>query len=435
MIDERFDAIVVGAGMAGNAAALTLAQRGLKVLQLERGEYAGSKNVQGAILYADMLEKLIPDFREDAPLERHLVEQRFWMMDDRSHTGLHYRSDDFNEERPNRYTIIRAQFDKWFSKKVQEAGAVVLCETTVTELVQDAYGKVIGVRTDRRDGEVHADVVVLAEGVSGLLGTRAHLREIPKPENVALAVKEMHFLPRETIEARFNLKGDEGTVIEAVGTVSRGMTGMGFIYANKECISLGIGCLVSDFQNTGETPYGLLDRFKRHPSVAPLIEGSEVKEYSAHLIPEGGYKAIPQLFGDGWVVVGDAAQLNNAIHREGSNLAMTSGQLAGQAIFLIKSRRDPMTAENLSLYKTMIDSSFVMKDLKKYRDMPTLLHTQSQNFFLTYPQLVSKAMQNFVRVDGTPKGEKEKSTLKSFVSARSWSGLLGDAFRFARAWR
>ena len=73
----------------------------------------------------------------------------------------------------------------------------------------------------------------------------------------------MHFLPRETIEARFNLKGDEGIVIEAAGTISRGMTGMGFIYTNKESISLGIGCLVADFQKTGETPYGLLERFKR----------------------------------------------------------------------------------------------------------------------------------------------------------------------------
>src|SRR5262249_45596123 len=155
MIEEKFDAIVVGAGMAGNAAALTMAKRGMKVLQLERGEYSGSKNVQGAILYADMLEKLIPDFREDAPLERHLVEQRFWMMDDRSHTRLHSRSDDLNEEKATRYTIIRAQFDKWFSQKVREAGATVLCETTVTELAQDAYGKVIGVRTDRRDGEIH----------------------------------------------------------------------------------------------------------------------------------------------------------------------------------------------------------------------------------------------------------------------------------------
>lgn len=435
MIEEKFDAIVVGAGMAGNAAALTLAEQGLKVLQLERGEYSGSKNVQGAILYAEMLEKLIPNFREDAPLERHLVEQRFWMMDDRSHVGLHYKSDDFNEEKPNRYTIIRAQFDKWFSSRVREAGALVICETTVTDLVRGANGKVIGVRTDRAGGEVHADVVVLAEGVNALLGSRAGLRKVPQADNVALAVKEMHFLPRETIEARFNLKGDEGTVIEAVGTISRGMTGMGFIYANKECISLGIGCLVSDFQKTGEAPYQLIERFKRHPSVAPLIEGSEVKEYSAHLIPEGGYKAIPQLFGDGWVVVGDAAQLNNAVHREGSNLAMTSGRLAAKAIFQIKARKDPMTAQNLSLYKKMLDESFVMKDLKKYKDMPALLHTQSRNFFLTYPQLVSKAMQNFVRVDGTPKVDKEKTTIRSFVAARSWTGLFGDAFRLARAWR
>ncbi|MBI1867691.1 MAG: FAD-dependent oxidoreductase [Methylocystis sp.] len=435
MIEEKFDAIVIGAGMAGNAAAYTMASRGLDVLQLERGEYPGSKNVQGAILYADMLEALIPNFREEAPLERHLIEQRFWMVTDRSHTGMHYRSDDFNEEKANRYTIIRSQFDRWFSREVQAKGAIVISETTVTELVSDAYGKVIGVRTDRRGGTIFADVVVIAEGVNGLLGSRAGLRPAPKPEHVALAVKEMHFLPRETIEARFNLHGDEGVVIEAAGTISKGMTGMGFIYTNKESVSVGMGCLVADFAETGETPYGLLETFKAHPSVAPLLEGSEVKEYAAHLIPEGGYNTIPQLFGDGWVVVGDAAQLNNAIHREGSNLAMTSGRLAGEAIFQVKSRRDPMTKQNLALYKKFLDASFVMKDLKKYKDMPKLLHTQSHNFFLTYPTLVAKAMDNFLRVDGAPKLDKEKASIRAFVKERTLRGLFGDALRLARAWR
>src|ERR1019366_1131161 len=259
MIEERFDAIVIGAGMAGNAAAYTMASRGLKVLQLERGEYPGSKNVQGAILYADMLENIIPNFREEAPLERHLIEQRFWMMSERSHTGMHHRSDDFNEEKPNRYTIIRSQFDRWFSKQVQAQGAVVICETTVTELISDAYGKVIGVRTDRDGDRIFCDVVVLAEGVNGLLGTRAGLRARPKPDHVALAVKEMHFLPQETIEARFNLRGDEGVVVEAVGSISNGMTGMGFVYTNKESLSIGIGCLVSDFAEKAVTPYGLLE--------------------------------------------------------------------------------------------------------------------------------------------------------------------------------
>ncbi|PDT77474.1 NAD(P)-binding protein [Sinorhizobium sp. BJ1] len=434
MTEEKFDAIVVGAGMSGNAAAYTMASRGLKVLQLERGEYPGSKNVQGAILYANMLETIIPDFRDDAPLERHLVEQRFWLMDDTSHTGMHYRSDDFNEPTPNRYTIIRAQFDKWFSRKVRAAGAIVLCETTVTELARDASGKVIGVHTDRAGG-IRADVVVLAEGVNGLLGTRAGFRKVPKPEAVALAVKEMHFLPEEVIAERFGLTGDQGCVIEAAGTISRGMAGLGFLYTNKESISLGIGCLVSHFAASLESPYALLDAFKDHPSIRPLIAGSEIKEYAAHLIPEGGFKAIPQLFGDGWVVVGDAAQLNNAVHREGSNLAMTSGRIAGEAIAAIKSRKRPMTRDNLSLYKAMLDKSFVVEDLRKYKDMPALLHTNSRNFFMTYPRLLSQAAQNFVRVDGTPKIEKEKATKAAFIKARSRWGLVSDAVRLALAWR
>lgn len=432
---EKFDAIVIGAGMAGNGAAYTLASRGLKVLQLERGEYPGAKNVQGGILYANMLEKIVPEFREDAPLERHIVEQRFWMMTDRSHTGMQYRSEDFNEEKPNRYTIIRSQFDRWFSKKAQEKGSLLLTETTVIELISDAYGKVIGVRTDRAGGTIMADVVVIAEGVNGLLGTRAGLRSAPKPEQVALGVKEMHFLPPEVIEQRFNICGDEGVVIEAVGSLFDGMTALGFVYTNRESISVGLGCIVADYAKGDMSPAGLLDRFKRHPSIRPLIEGSEVKEYSAHLIPEGGYKAIPRLFGDGWVVVGDAAQLNNAVHREGSNLAMTSGRIAAEAIFQIKSRREPMTAENLQLYETMLNDSFIIKDLKKYKDMPALLHTHSQNFFLTYPQIVSTAMENFIRVDGTPKTEKDKATVRVMKAKRGWTGLMGDALRVARAWR
>lgn len=287
----------------------------------------------------------------------------------------------------------------------------------------------------RAGGTIMADVVVLAEGVNGLLGARAGLRETPKPDQVALAVKEMHFLPPEVIEQRFNIQGDEGVVIEAAGSVSQGMAGLGFLYTNKESISVGIGCIVQDFADSGASPYQLLDKFKKHPSIRPLLEGSEVKEYAAHLIPEGGYKAVPQLFGDGWVICGDAAQLNNAVHREGSNLAMTSGRLAAEAIFQIKSRREPMNAENLSLYEKMMHESFIMKDLKKYKDMPALLHTQSQNLFMTYPQLVSTAMENFLRVDGATKIDKEKATVRAMRAKRGWTGLMGDALRVARAWR
>jgi electron transfer flavoprotein-quinone oxidoreductase len=433
-VQERFDAIVVGAGPAGNAAAYTMAKAGLNVLQLERGEYPGSKNVQGAILYADALERIIPDFREDAPLERHVIEQRIWVMDDTSHTGVHYRSEDFNEEKPNRYTIIRAQFDRWFSSKVREAGGIVLCETTVTELVKDLKGKVIGVLTDRHGGPLLADVVIMAEGVNGLVGQRAGLRDELKPDNVALAVKEMHFLPQEVIESRFNLKGDGGVVIEAMGTVTKGMTGTGFLYTNKESISIGIGCIVSDMAKSGIKPYNLLDSFKQHPSIAPLIAGSEVKEYVGHLIPEGGFRAMPEIYGNGWLVAGDAAHLVNAVHREGSNLAMTSGRLAGETVIWLKRRREPCTSVNLSEYRKRLEDSFVMKDMRKYQKIPNLLHANPQLLNL-YPRIMSAAAQTWLRVDGKAKTAKESEIFKSLRKQRGLAGLVADGVRFARAWR
>lgn len=434
MIEESFDAIVVGAGPSGNAAAYVMACQGLKVLQLERGEYPGSKNVQGAILYSDALEKIIPGFRDDAPLERHVIEQRLWTMDDTSHAGMHYRSADFNEERPNRYTIIRAQFDKWFSSKVREAGAVVLCETTVTELLRNTQGKVIGVRTDRSGGTAFADVVILAEGVNGLVGQRSYLRPEIKPESVALAVKELHFLPQEVIESRFNLRGNEGVVIEAMGTITAGMTGTGFLYTNLESISVGIGCIMSDFAESGMTPYGLLEAFKNHPSIKPLLANSECKEYAAHLIPEGGYKSIPELYGDGWMIVGDAGQFVNAVHREGSNLAMTTGRIAAETAVWLKRRREEMSKANLGEYRRRLDQTFVMKDLKKYKNIPEFLHGNKQVFNL-YPKLLSAAAQTWLRVDGADKLTKEKEIFRSFREGRTLRGMIGDAFKLARAWR
>ena len=431
---ENFDAIVVGAGPSGNAAAYTMAKGGLRVLQLERGEYAGSKNVQGAILYADALEKLIPDFREDAPLERHVVEQRMWMMDDDSHTGVHYRSDSFNETKPNRYTIIRSQFDRWFSRRVREAGAVVLYETTVTELLTDTTGRVIGVKTDRHGDAILADVVILAEGVNGLVGQRAGLRAELNPGHVALAVKEMHFLPQEVIEARFNLKGDEGAVIEAMGTITQGMVGTGFLYTNRESISIGIGCIVGDLAEKRLSAAALLEVFKAHPSVRGLIQGSEVREYAAHLIPEGGWKAVPRLYGEGWLVAGDAAHFVNTVHREGSNLAMTSGRLAGETVVWLSRRRETPTAENLAEYKRRLEGSFVVKDMKKYSGVPEVLRRNRQ-FFDLYPKLASRVAQTWLRVDGVDKRSKEAEIVRDLRGSRGMLGMLGDAFKLARAWR
>jgi electron transfer flavoprotein-quinone oxidoreductase len=430
---EKFDAIVVGAGPSGNTAAYLMAKAGMKVLQLERGEYPGSKNVQGAIMYADALEAVIPNCRKQAPFERAVLEQRMWLMDEHSHVGSHFRGKVDADEQPTRYTVIRANVDKWFSGKVQDAGALVICETTVLELLKQD-GRVTGVRTDRAKGDIHADVVVLADGVNSLVATKAGLRQAVRAHDVALAVKEMHFLPRHTIEERFNVSGNDGVVIEMFGKVTRGMVGTGFLYTNKESISVGIGCMVEDFKSSGVSPYQLLEEMKAHPSVKPLLAGSEVKEYSAHLIPEGGYNAIPTVHGDGWVICGDSGGFVNSVHREGSNLAMTTGRLAAETIIALRDAGKPFSAANLKRYRKALEQSFVMKDLKKYRDLPDILHGNRQ-FLTTYPELLSRAAHTMLKVDGVDKLSKEKAIKRDFVARRSRFGLFGDAIKLMRALR
>ncbi len=432
---SQFDAIVVGAGPSGNACAYTLAKAGLKVLQIERGEYPGSKNVQGAILYSDALEKIIPDFREDAPLERHIIEQRVWVLDDNSFVGTHYRSDDYNKPPYNRYTIIRAQFDKWFSAKVREAGALLICETTVNELIMDG-DQVVGVQCDREAGDVYADVVILADGVNSTLARKAGFHPEIKASNVALAVKEILFMPDDVIRQRFNIGEEEGVVIEMVGKITDGMMGTGFLYTNKESLTIGIGCMLGDFKASASktSPYTLLEKLKQHPSIAPLIQGGEMKEYAAHLIPEGGFYAVPQVYGNGWMIVGDSGGFVNAVHREGSNLAMTTGRLAAETVIAAKAAGQPMNAAALKTYKTELDKSFVMKDLHKYRDMPDVFHKNNQ-FFTTYPELVSRAAHKMFTVDGVDKKTKEREILSSFRTSRSLTGLVGDAVKLWRAFR
>ncbi|WP_028208723.1 FAD-dependent monooxygenase [Paraburkholderia nodosa] len=432
----KFDAIVVGAGPSGNAAAYVMAKGGLKVLQIERGEYPGSKNVQGAILYANALEEIIPDFRDDAPLERHIIEQRLWMLDDTSFVGTHARSEDYNNPPYNRYTIIRAQFDKWFSSKVREAGALLICETTVNRLIMDG-DQVVGVQCDREHGEVYADIVVLADGVNSTLARKAGFHGEIKAGNVALAVKEILFIPEEIICQRFNVADNEGVVIEMVGRITDGMAGTGFLYTNKESLTIGVGCMLSDFKNNSDrtSPYVLLEKMKHHPSIAPLIAGGEMKEYCAHLIPEGGFNAIPEVYGNGWMIVGDSGGFVNSAHREGSNLAMTTGRLAAETAIAAKATGGhSYRACALSGYKAALDKSFVMKDLFKYRDMPKILHRNPQ-FFTTYPDLVAKAARTMITVDGVDKQTKKGEVMASFRKSRSLTGLVGDAYKLWRAFR
>ncbi len=425
-MEEKFDAIVVGAGPAGSAAAITMAKAGLSVVLLERGEYPGAKNVMGGVMYGHMLADVVPTFPETAPLERVIVEERVWITTADSAVSFGHKNAHPNSPIPNAFTVLRAQFDRWFAAQAEAAGAVVIPATVVEDVIVRER-RVVGVRTGREDGDLYANVVVLCDGVHSFLAKKAGLQTAEiAPHQVALAVKDIIALPEETINERFNVGDAMGVTIELYGAVTEGMGGYGFIYTNRESLSVGVGALLSHFMRTKITPYDLLERMKRHPLVAPLIAGGRVVEYLAHAIPEGGYKAMPRLFGDGVLVAGDAAMMVNGLHREGSNLAITAGRLAGETVIEARARGD-FSATALAAYRERLDRSFVLQDLRKYQHLPEFVDKRV-DLLQTYPELVNLAVHEMLTVDGRSKREKQRAIWKAIQSRRPLWQLLKDGY-------
>jgi electron transfer flavoprotein-quinone oxidoreductase len=422
-LDDRFDAIVVGAGPAGIAAAKEIAAAGLTVVVLERGQFPGAKNVSGGILYRQPTEDAVPGFEAEAPLERPIIEQRYLMLTEDAMLGGLYRSQAFANPPYNAYSVLRSEFDRWFATKAEEAGAEVYPEFTVTDLLWED-GKVVGVSTGEPDGELYAHVVILADGANSLLAKQAGMHREWRPIDQALVAKELIALPAEKIEDRFALPTGMGTAYEIFGESTWGMLGYGFIYTNKASISIGTGALLQDLIDSGRNVNDMLDRFKKHPAIAPLIAGGETVEYSAHLIPEFGYKHLPRLYADGVLLVGDAAGLVNPINREGANLAMISGRLAAETVKYAR-ERDDSSVITLSRYRELLDDSIVLKDLYKIRNTTDFAHRRP-HLFTEYPQLMSEIARTYLTVDGAPKSAKMKK-IASLLRHQSKRRLLSDA--------
>ena len=379
------DVVVVGAGPAGAAAALAVARAGGSVVLLERGPFPGSKNVYGGVVYGRVLDDVVPRWWEEVPVERWVVRRSTMVMTGHQALTVDYRTSAWGEPPYNGMTTYRSRFDSWLAGKAVDAGAQLVCSTVATGLLREA-GRVAGVRTDRPGGDVRARVVIACDGVNSFLAKEAGLLPPADAAHHTLGVKEVLGLPREVIDERFGLRGDEGLDIEAVGC-TRGIPGGGFLYTASDTVAVGVVVALPGLASSGIRPEELIADFKEHPAIAPYLRGAELREYSAHLIPEGGYDAMPTLAVDGMLVAGDAAGMTLAtgIWLEGVNFAIGSGLAAGRAAAAAAAAGD-VSARGLASYRRELEGNFVLADHKRLRKAPGLL--LSERMQRKYPQML-----------------------------------------------
>lgn len=426
-----FDAIVVGAGPAGACAAIELARAGKTVVLVERGPFPGSKNMYGGVVYPRILDDLIPNWWDEAPIQRWVTRRSTMVLTDTQALTVDFRTQAWGEPPYNGATAYRPDFDHWLAGVAERDGALLLCSTTVTGLLRNDDGRVVGVRTDRPDGDLHAPIVIACDGVNSFLAKEAGLYGKADASHFTLGVKETLALPRDVIEDRFGVRGRHGVDIEILGGTS-GINGGGFIYTNLDTLSVGAVLKLPALAAQKRRPEDVIARLKAHPAIAPLVEGGELKEYSAHLIPEAGWTMMPKLTADGLLIAGDAAALCLAagIWLEGVNFAMGSGRVAGRVAAQALDRGD-LSARGLADYRRTLEDTFVLSDHRRLRRVPQLV--LSDRVQHQYPELIANMVQRVFQVDNpTPKPglrrilreERRRSGVRWRDLARdAWTGL------------
>ena len=394
-----FDARVVGAGCAGSVAACVLAREGKSVLMIERGGDAGSKNMTGGRVYTHSLRPVFPDFEQEAPLERKIVRERISLITEDENTTVEFGSERLGSAEVSSYSVLRAPFDRWLASKAEEAGAECIFGITVEDLVWDGE-RIAGVRAG--DDEITAEVTILADGVNSLLSEKAKLAKRPSPHQLAVSAKEVIELPEQVIDDRFQTNPGQGAAWLFAGAATHGHVGGGFLYTNRTSISIGLVATLSDLCTSSVPVYQMLDDFKNHPMIAPVLKGGKTVEYSGHLIPEGGYNMIPDLYRDGCLLTGDAAMLciNLGYQVRGMDYAVAAGELAARAAIEALDANDTSAAK-LASYRTKLENSFILKDLKAYRNFPSFME-ETTRIFNGYPTMAADILRSMFTVDGAP---------------------------------
>ncbi|TET89335.1 MAG: FAD-dependent oxidoreductase [Methanomassiliicoccales archaeon] len=396
---DEFEVVIIGAGPAGSCAAYRLAREGFNVLLVERANTPGSKNVFGGRIYSYPLTGIFPDFWKEAPIERYVTQENMVFMTESNSVTMKFDSSSPEGVSAQSFTVLREKFDSWLAKKAQDAGALLITGTRVDDLYWE-NGRIAGIVAG--PDTVRGNVVIGADGVVSTFAQKAGLRRELTAKELSVAVKQTIKLPEETIEDRFNLSKREGAAYGFVGYASGYLRGGGFLYTNKDTVSLGVVVSAEDLALRKKEIFEIMEDFKLHPSIQKLVRGGEVIEYSAHMIPEMGINTLPALFKDNFLAVGDAGGLliNHGYTYRGVDLAMISGVSAAEAIVQARQKGD-YSKMGLSAYPEILRKKGVMKDMVAFRRTPRFL--QNARLFTAYPRMVCDFFDRLYTVDGKGK--------------------------------
>jgi electron-transferring-flavoprotein dehydrogenase len=435
------DVLIVGAGPAGLSCALHLANlikkhnaSGAKpelsaenIYVLEKGRELGAHQLSGAIMNPKALAELVPGFEKSAPLDTPVTDSAALIFTQKSSFRIPITPPPFNNA--GNYVISLNKLVKWLGGLVESTGVNIFKEFGGADLIYERHGIAGAITEDKgldKNGkpkanftpgyELRAKVTVLAEGPRGSLTkqlvAKKKLDNI-NPQIYGLGIKELWEVQPGKIKP--------GYVAHTLGwPLSTKMYGGGWIYGlSNNRVSLGL-VMALEYEDPRFDPHAAFQIWKSHPFVRNILDGGKLLRYGAKTLPYGGWYAMPRIYVDGALIVGDSGSFLDSQRLKGVHLAMKSGMLAAETIFEALKTGDTST-KTLKLYKNKIDASYIKKELWKVRNFHQsfrnglfdgLVHSALQEITggrgLIDPMRVHPGHEAYRQIHGTPAPERFK---------------------------